>query len=80
MIYNNIKIRNNKADRQKVEKEVSIMKNKIKMLLAILCISFIYTSILILLGEFNICSYVFGICALGTSNVVLDIMFYGGNK
>lgn len=25
MMYNNVKIRNNKADRQKVEKEVSIM-------------------------------------------------------
>ena len=56
------------------------MKTKIKMLLAILGISFLYTSILGLLGEFNIYSYVLGICAMGTSNIVLDNIYYRGGK
>ena len=56
------------------------MKNKIKMLLATIGISFLYTSILCLLGEFNIYSYVVGICAVCTTNVVLDSIYYKGGK
>ena len=49
------------------------MREKIRIILIILGINFLFTTILGLLNEYNVVSYVFGIYAMGVSNVVLDM-------
>jgi hypothetical protein len=49
------------------------MREKIRIILIILGINFLLTTILGLLNEYNVVSYAFGICAMGISNVVLDM-------
>lgn len=48
------------------------MREKIRIILIILGINFLFTTMLSLLNEYNIVSYVLGICAMGVSNIVLD--------
>lgn len=48
------------------------MKDKIGILLMILGVNFLFTSILGLMNEFNIYSYVLGICAMGVTTVLMD--------
>lgn len=48
------------------------MREKIRIILIILGVNFLFTTMLGLLNEYNIVSYVFGICAMGISNILLD--------
>lgn len=49
------------------------MREKIRIILIILGVNFLFTTMLGLLNEYNIVSYVFGICAMGVSNIILDM-------
>ena len=48
------------------------MKNKIGIFLMILGVNFFFTSILGFMCEFNIYSYVLGICAMGVTTILMD--------
>ena len=48
------------------------MREKIRIILIILGINFLFTTMLGLLNEYNIVSYAFGICAMGIANILLD--------
>ena len=49
-----------------------VMKHKIHITLMILGINFLFTTILGLMNEYNVFSYVLGICAMGVTNVLMD--------
>ena len=48
------------------------MKCKIHIALIVLGINFLFTTILGLTNEYNVFSYVLGICAMGVTNVLMD--------
>lgn len=48
------------------------MREKARIILIILGINFLFMSILGLMDEMNIYSYVLGICAMDVSNIMLD--------
>lgn len=49
-----------------------VMKCKIYIILMVLGINFLFTTTLSLMNEYNVFSYVFGICAMGVTNVFMD--------
>lgn len=50
----------------------NVIKFKIHIMLMILGINFLFTTILGLMNEYNVFSYVLGICAMGVTNVLMD--------
>lgn len=49
---------------------------KIRIWLLLIGVNFLLTTILSLLNEYNIVSYVFGICAMGIANFILNWSVY----
>lgn len=52
-----------------------MMKHFIKTFLMILGVNMVFTTILGLLNEFNIFSYVLGICAMGVTDVLMELRY-----
>lgn len=52
------------------------MWRNIRISLMIIGINFLFTTILQLMGEYNVFSYVLGICAMGVTDVLLTWRLY----
>ena len=50
----------------------NVIKFKIHIMLMILGINFLFATILGLMNEYNVFSYVLGICAMGVTTILMD--------